>query len=288
MADHGHRGVESGDERLEPVEPVEVEVVGGLVEQEDVEAGQERGRQRHPRRLPARQRRGGLVQHPLVEAEVGEGRRRRGPPGRGRRARASAPGRRHRRRRRRRCPRRAPAWCAPSGPAAGPTPVRRARKSATVSSVRRSGSWGSSPTVAVGGATVTDPASGSASPARTRRRVDLPVPFGPTTPTRCPGASVHDTAARTGSGPNESDRSRAVSVAMGTVESPGLDRPRRTVSRNVRRNPPADPPTRRRASATHIDAKPRTNVSRNAIDRPGRHRPGRRLGQPRARWRATS
>ena len=105
--------------------------------------------------------------------------------------------------------------------AAAPTPVRRARKSATVSSVRRSGSWGSSPTVAVGGATVTDPASGSVSPARTRRSVDLPVPFGPTTPTRCPGASVQDTALRTGSGPNESDRARAVSVAMGTVESPG-------------------------------------------------------------------
>lgn len=53
--------------------------------------------------------------------------------------------------------------------------------SSTDSSVRRSGSCGRSPTVAARGAVTTDPDSGARWPDSTRSRVDLPVPFGPTT-----------------------------------------------------------------------------------------------------------
>ena len=47
---------QAGDEGLEPVEPGEVEVVGRLVEQDDVEAAEQQGGQRRAGRLPARQR----------------------------------------------------------------------------------------------------------------------------------------------------------------------------------------------------------------------------------------
>ena len=59
MADDDGPGPQPGDEALEPVEAVEVEVVGGLVEQHDVEAGQQQGREAGARGLPAGQRRHG-------------------------------------------------------------------------------------------------------------------------------------------------------------------------------------------------------------------------------------
>src|SRR5450759_5998406 len=46
---------QTGDELLEPREPVEVEVVGRFVEQEYVVAAQQERRQPGPRRLPAGQ-----------------------------------------------------------------------------------------------------------------------------------------------------------------------------------------------------------------------------------------
>src|SRR5215207_2001946 len=58
------------DERLEPVEPVDVEVVRGLVEQEHVEAGQQQRRQLRPGGLPAGQRRHGPAQEVGRQPEV--------------------------------------------------------------------------------------------------------------------------------------------------------------------------------------------------------------------------
>src|ERR1700751_3602836 len=45
------------------------------------------------------------------------------------------------------------------------------------------------------------PASGSSSPASRRRSVDLPAPFGPTSPTRAGGGTKRLTSARTPSAP---------------------------------------------------------------------------------------
>ena len=53
---HHHRTGDAVDEGLELVEPGEVEVVGGLVEQQHVVARQQDRGQRGPGRLPARQR----------------------------------------------------------------------------------------------------------------------------------------------------------------------------------------------------------------------------------------
>ena len=50
-----HRRVQAEHEPLQPVEAVEVEVVGGLVEQEDVEAGQQQRGQLGAGGLAARQ-----------------------------------------------------------------------------------------------------------------------------------------------------------------------------------------------------------------------------------------
>jgi hypothetical protein len=56
---------------LEALQPVEVQVVGGLVEQDQVEAGQQHGGQRHPGRLAAGQRRRRKAQEPGRQPEVG-------------------------------------------------------------------------------------------------------------------------------------------------------------------------------------------------------------------------
>ena len=61
---------EALEERLQPAQPVEVEVVGRLVEQQHVDPGQQDRGQGQPGRLPARQRGGRLVEHRVGEAEV--------------------------------------------------------------------------------------------------------------------------------------------------------------------------------------------------------------------------
>ena len=131
------------DEALEPVEPVEVEVVGRLVEQEHVEAAEQDGRQPSAGRLPARQRRRSAGR---ARGRAGRGRPSTSPA----RASRSAPPRASQRRARRRSgrrrrgrrgrermrsrprarARRRPRRCAGPG-------TRRA-----VSPARRSGSWG--------------------------------------------------------------------------------------------------------------------------------------------------
>jgi hypothetical protein len=61
-----------GDEALQAVEPVEVEVVGRLVEQQHVEAREQDRGQGRARRLPARQRGGLELQQRGVEPEVAQ------------------------------------------------------------------------------------------------------------------------------------------------------------------------------------------------------------------------
>ena len=75
MAHQNHATTKVPDELLEPCESVEVEIVGRLVEQNDVEARQHQCRQSDARRLPtgqvAHQGRGRL--HRIgVQAKVGE------------------------------------------------------------------------------------------------------------------------------------------------------------------------------------------------------------------------
>ena len=70
MAHQDHRGVEPGHPALDPVEPVEIEVVGRLVEQEDVEPGEQQGGQARSGGLPAGQRRRRFVEQPGRQPEV--------------------------------------------------------------------------------------------------------------------------------------------------------------------------------------------------------------------------
>ncbi len=69
--DHGAAGALL-DEPLQPGEAVEVEVVGGLVEQEHVEAGEQDRGERGARGLATRQRRRLQVEQRRVEAEVAQ------------------------------------------------------------------------------------------------------------------------------------------------------------------------------------------------------------------------
>ncbi len=76
VGDQHHAAAQAADERFEALEPGQVEVVGRLVEQHDVEAAQQECRQRRPRRLPPGQRGHGGVRA-NVETELGQ---RRGDP----------------------------------------------------------------------------------------------------------------------------------------------------------------------------------------------------------------
>ena len=67
--DHGAAGA-LGDEALQPCQAVEVEVVGRLVEQQHVEAGQQNRGQRRARSLAAGKRHGLQVEQGGIQAEV--------------------------------------------------------------------------------------------------------------------------------------------------------------------------------------------------------------------------
>ena len=62
---------------------------------------------------------------------------------------------------------------------------------------------------------VTTPPSGSSSPASSRSSVDFPIPLGPTTPTRSPGAMVSDTPSMTTVPANDFLNELAASVGRG-------------------------------------------------------------------------
>ena len=186
------------DEALEPVEPVEVEVVRRLVEQEHVEARQQDRRQRGPRRLAAGERRRLLVERD-GEPELGARRARpRLEIAAAEREEALERGRVARRGSRPRCAARRP-----------PPPRRRrcaapGRRAASRRDGGRAPAAGSR-RVSVAGVRSTRPSSGSSSPASSRSSVDLPAPFGPTSPSRERGPSVRSTWSRTVRAPKRAD-----------------------------------------------------------------------------------
>ena len=177
-----HRAGEAVDEALEQVDAGEVEVVGGLVEQQHVDPRQQDRGQRGPGRLAARQRR----RPPDAKA----GRRRPQPDGGAHLARPGPRGRRRRGRgsgRARRCRRRPTSGSADSASVqpvelVGRPRPRRCGGPGSRAASRRAGRrapGGGSPRSATPGARSTRPPSGRSSPASTRSRVDLPTPFGP-------------------------------------------------------------------------------------------------------------
>ena len=204
VAHHDHAAPGSDvDEGLEALEPVEVEVVGGLVEQEHVEAAEQDGGERCPGRLAARERGDRAVQ-PVLGAVRGRPPRaaarasRSGPPSGevGARARRC----RHRSRSRRRpgaqggAPRSSSALAAATPGAAGQEGEQR-----LVGRGRAPGAG--SPTWSDGGVRVTVPRSGWSMPASRRSSVVLPTPFGPTTPRRVRGPTAASTRVEHGERP---------------------------------------------------------------------------------------
>ena len=71
MRDDHQAGLQRQDELLEPLQPGEVQVVGRLVQQEDIKARQQHRGERGPRGLPAGQAHGVGVQQRGRQAEVG-------------------------------------------------------------------------------------------------------------------------------------------------------------------------------------------------------------------------
>ena len=72
VRDDDGRARQPGDEPLQPVQAGEVEVVGGLVEEEDVEPGQQHRGQCSPRRLTAGEHAHGHVETISRQADVGQ------------------------------------------------------------------------------------------------------------------------------------------------------------------------------------------------------------------------
>ena len=70
MRDEHDRGVEAGQRLLEPLERLDVEVVGGLVEQQQVGLGGERARERRARQLAAGERRERAVEVVVDETQA--------------------------------------------------------------------------------------------------------------------------------------------------------------------------------------------------------------------------
>ena len=210
LPDPGHGRVEEGpvvrgdEERpgsppemlLEPFERVEVEVVGRLVEQQQVRVGDDQAGQRRPGLLAARQRRRRF--RPLVAGEPEPGQRGLDPlvervaaedlvlvlelgvGGLGDAAVAFHRGQ----------------ALAPSGRGARRRSGRRSRRSGeAMNASSKCASWASRPSVSPR-LRWTSPRSGSSRPAASRRSVVLPAPFGPTRPIRSPSAIDASIASR--------------------------------------------------------------------------------------------
>ena len=179
---------------LEPFERVEVEVVGRLVEQEQVRLGDDQPGERGAGLLAAGQR--GSAGSPIrrAEPEPGQAARRAGRAcsRRGPRTRAAGP--------RRPLPSRARrARARPGGPPSvevggtGRTAVCRSGEAMNASS--KCASWARSPRESAR-FRWTSPRSGSSRPAARRSSVVLPAPFGPTSPIRSPSAMDASTESR--------------------------------------------------------------------------------------------
>ena len=165
MGDDQERAAARGEVAGEPVHALDVEVVGRLVEQQQLGLVEQRAGERDAAPLAARERRERRV-HALREAaqldtaeQAVEHRAEPGSP--------------------------AHSWSARPPTSSSRIVVAESRSSPCPSS--------SSDTDAV---RVTVPASGSSAPASSRRRVDLPSPLRPTTPIRSPALTPSVTSRR--------------------------------------------------------------------------------------------
>ena len=180
VADEEHAPRIGGDVALEPERALEVEIVGRLVEEEEVGLGEEHGGERDPHAPAAGEGRARPLLRRLVEAEAGQDPAPPAPRRHGRRCRRGACGSRRCGGRRGRSPPRRGGWRvrgrrrAPprSGFPDRPAPPARPRRSASCAARRSS------------------PISGSSAPMISRNRVDLPAPFRPTRPVLAPSASA--------------------------------------------------------------------------------------------------
>ena len=152
VADDQHRAVVIGDHFLEQVERLEVEVVGRLVEHQQVRVPGELARQQQPRALAARQRRRSALDQRRLEQELLE--------------------------------------IALDVLLARRGPRSSRRRSASTSRTRLVGSislrcWSMTMPLSVF-ASVTLPLSGASSPVSSLSKVVLPAPLAPTMPIRSP------------------------------------------------------------------------------------------------------
>ena len=209
--DHGG-AVVAGEERLEPRQSLEVEVVRRLVEQEHVDAGEQDRGERRAGRLAARE----PVERPVERDREPELRQRRGGPRVEVAAAAGEEG--------------VEGVGVPGGELRLGGEAARER----VHPLRRGGDAGAALEVGAqrlvpervpllgqvpdgerGGVRRTAPRSGSSSPASRRSSVDLPAPFGPTSPMRACGGTTRSTSARTTWAPCDFEIPAATSVPDG-------------------------------------------------------------------------
>ena len=218
VRDDDHAAGPPGHDVLQPGQAVEVEVVRRLVEEGEVEAGEQNGGEGHLGLLAAGQRR-----HRL-RRDVGRERHLRARadeaglevPGRDRfvaleRGRVALLGLALRLSAR-------PEAAAGELRLHGGHPGASGQGAPRPSRHRRGVLLARYPTVAAGGSTRTSPAVGTSRPARICSRVDLPTPFGPTTPRQVAGPDGEATRRRARRGPPRSwCRWRATSVACGVA-----------------------------------------------------------------------
>ena len=204
--EHDARG-ERVEEALEPVEPGEVEVVRRLVEQEDVEAGEQDRGERSLRGLAARERRHRLV-GPRAEPDLGEC---------GARARLEVlaaeceePVERVRVRARP-APGSAPSRAASASIAASASADAGAPREVAEHRLARAASRLLRQVADRAADGQPGPRRAVSSPASTRSSVDLPIPFGPTMPIRSPGETTSETRSRTWRAAKLFEMSRAAS-----------------------------------------------------------------------------
>ena len=209
MRDDQHRAREAGQELLQPVEAVEVEVVGRLVEQQDGRPREQHAGQQRARRLSAGERAERRVERHVGDAERGA---------RAVELRVQRP-----------AAERAEALLrlavrarAPRDRRAGPRAARARRAAATPRRApRRAGGRSSAPAPAAPGAgsrrgrparARPSPRSGASTPASSRSSVVLPAPLGPTRPMRRSPDSVRLSPSKIVLSPYSACRSDAVSM----------------------------------------------------------------------------
>ena len=198
MCDHQHRARVVGQERLQPLDGVDVQVVRRLIKEEHIGGRHQRARQHHPSAPPAREaaeraRRPAAADarapsrravpaaiRPVLRARAG------GDPFRRARWAARVPPRLSRDGRRR------PGHSDPRALRPPPRTRWSRRRAARPVPVARCPTPGALHTV---------PRSGSSSPDTMRRSVDFPLPFLPISATRSPRSSCNETSSSSGTWP---------------------------------------------------------------------------------------